>query len=271
MLSGHTRHPKRLGRVTRKTLPHQVVVILKRLILTEGLREGDKLPSEREMCGTFGVSHRVVREALDILVGQGLIVKQHGRGAFIRSLRRDSLNEEQLPGLPDPGSTEDVHRLRRAIEVGAACLAADRATEDDLAALQEAIDAMRPKIERGESVNAEEMQFHLSLIRSTNNEAFLQMDYLVAESIRYKMYDRPRLLYRHEGTDVVTNRALPEHQDIVDALRQGDGLEASRIMHTHLSRNVEAAARFSGARSGPDAEREEGHRHHASEMRAQAE
>jgi GntR family transcriptional repressor for pyruvate dehydrogenase complex len=227
--------------VTKTTLPGQVVVILKRFILTEDLREGDKLPTERDLAATFGVSQRVVREALDILVGEGVIYKKYGRGTFIRSLEARSAGE----GTPAPSeAVDELYRVRRAIEVGAVCLAANHATQEDLDALQDVIDTMGPKAERGESVAADEMYFHLALLRAAHNEAFQQMDYLLAESIRFKMYDRPSRLFSTDGTG---NPFVSEHQAIVDALRTGDSAEAMRVLHKHLTRNIEAAIKSPGA------------------------
>ena len=229
-------HPKRLGRVSKKTLPDQVVAILKRVIFAEGLEEGDKLPTERSLAATFGVSQRVFREALDVLVGEGIIVKKHGLGAFIRSL--------EAPGLgggltPSSETIEELYRVRCGIEVGAVVVAAGKATDDDLDALQDAIDTMAPKVERGESVAAEEMYFHLALLRAAHSEVFQQLDYMLAESIRFKMYDRPSRLSSIDGSN---SPFVEEHQAIVDALRKGDSAEAVRVLHTHLLRNIEAAA-----------------------------
>ena len=221
-------------------------MILKRFILTEDLHEGDKLPTERDLAATFGVSQRVIREALDILVGEGLIVKKHGRGAFIKSLEARPAGE----GIPTPPETvEELYRVRRAIEVGAVCLAAEHATREDLEALQDVIDTMGPKAEQGGSVAADEMYFHLALLRAAHNEAFQQLDYLLAESIRFKMYDRPSRLF---STDGRSRSYMAEHQAIVDALRAGDSAQAMSVLHKHLTRNIEAAAKACDA---PSAER----------------
>jgi GntR family transcriptional regulator len=53
------------------------------LIAREGLRAGDKLPSEAELCQMFNVSRPTLREALSLLEQDGLIITMHGRGRFL--------------------------------------------------------------------------------------------------------------------------------------------------------------------------------------------
>lgn len=223
------RNSELLRPVSKKTLAEEVTVILKRFILTEKLKEGDKLPPERELATTLGVSQRVVREALSILAGQGIIGKKHGRGAFVRALDTDRLQAAQASFLPSLDVAE-FYKLRRAIEVGAICLAVERATEEDLAELREILEIMKPKAERGESITADEMRFHLALLRATHEEVFYQMDYLIVEAIRLKVYDKPRRLYRNEKNP----STMVEHQAIIDALRRRDGKRAVYEMHRHF-------------------------------------
>lgn len=56
------------------------------LIRRQGLRPGDRLPSERNLSRMLGVRHALVRMASDYLAQQGMIVREHGRGTFVRSL-----------------------------------------------------------------------------------------------------------------------------------------------------------------------------------------
>lgn len=53
------------------------------------LRPGDKVPSERALCDQFGVSRMTVRQAIDILVNEGLLVRRQGRGTFVAPTKLD--------------------------------------------------------------------------------------------------------------------------------------------------------------------------------------
>ena len=209
-------------------------MILKRFILVEGLRKDSYLPSERQLSEAFGVSHRVIREALSTLVGEGIIDKQQGRGTFVKALDPNCLRDEQV--LISINNIVELYRLRSAIEVGAVSLAAIYATDEDLAELQKIIKDMQPKAARGDSLVAEEMRFHLALLRASHSEVFQEQEYLVVEAIRFKMYDDPDRLYHSSGNP----KTMQEHENIVDALRKGDASRAMLELYTHLTRNISA-------------------------------
>lgn len=75
-------------RSARTPLWSQVKSSLTEMILTQGLGEHAKLPSEADMCRSFGVSRTVIREALAQMVAEGMIYRLQGKGAFVRG-RRD--------------------------------------------------------------------------------------------------------------------------------------------------------------------------------------
>ncbi|MBU0643981.1 MAG: GntR family transcriptional regulator [Alphaproteobacteria bacterium] len=81
----------RIERGTAMPLWSQVRATLTTLIREDGLKEHDRLPSENELCKSFGVSRTVIREALSQMVNEGLIYRLQGKGAFVRG-RRDEQN-----------------------------------------------------------------------------------------------------------------------------------------------------------------------------------
>lgn len=235
---------KILEPVSRRTLSQEVVAILKRFILVENLYEGDRLPPERKLATSMGVSHRVVREALSVLNGEGIIVKEQGRGVFIRDFDREILHTDReavfgsaiqssrTQGLCQPS---DFYELRLAIEVGAIGISARCATEKDLKKLQAIVDRMKPRTESGESLSGDEIEFHLTLLRASHNPVFLQLEDALLECIRFKMYADPDRLTK----SLRNPKTLEEHQNIVNALRAGDGKSAVSQMYEHLTRDME--------------------------------
>lgn len=63
----------------------QIADLLRDDILTGRLAEGARLPSERDLMDAYGAARGTVRQAIDVLRSEGLIVTQHGRGGFVRS------------------------------------------------------------------------------------------------------------------------------------------------------------------------------------------
>jgi GntR family transcriptional regulator len=78
---------------------------IRRAIVTGRLKPGDRLPSEKNLALSLGVSLITVRRALDDLQIEGLVTKEHGRGSFVRALPI----EQKLDHLA--GFTEEMEKL----------------------------------------------------------------------------------------------------------------------------------------------------------------
>jgi GntR family transcriptional regulator len=64
----------------------QLVSILRQSMVAGILRPGDQLPSEAQLCKRYGVSPMTVRRAINVLVDQGMIIAEQGRGTFVKSI-----------------------------------------------------------------------------------------------------------------------------------------------------------------------------------------
>src|ERR671938_942803 len=111
------------------------------------LAEGDPLPRETSLATQFGVSRGVARECIRGLEERGLVRVKHGRGATVTPDDRwNVFDPEVLGALLDGHQGADILgeylQCRRILEVEAAGLAAERATEADLAALADAFARM---------------------------------------------------------------------------------------------------------------------------------
>lgn len=62
----------------------QLANILRQNVATGRLRPGDQLPSESQLCDRYGVSPMTVRRAINLLVDQGVVVAEQGRGTFVK-------------------------------------------------------------------------------------------------------------------------------------------------------------------------------------------
>lgn len=219
-----------IGPITRRTLVEQVQAVLSRLILMEDLQEGHQLPSERQLAIALGVSHTVVREALGVLAREGIIIKRHGLGNFVASFQRDSLLQTvaDIPqGQPDPA---DLHKARRAIECGAAFLAAEYATEEDIATLLQHTQAANSSSNQPGTPAAQNLRFHLALLQATHSKTLQSLSYVIVDSIRLTLWAKPAALQNWRDS-----RSTQSHEAIVQALSERDGVNALQAMHHHLT------------------------------------
>lgn len=113
----------------RVPLGIQVADALRDEITQMGLGEGDELPSESQLAERFGVSGRVIRDALRNLDAQGVIQTRQGKRAMVSSLRPVGVeNYFKFAIEADALSIDELLELRLLLEVPAARLAAERAT-----------------------------------------------------------------------------------------------------------------------------------------------
>ncbi len=85
--------------VNRQPLYLQIVKELENRIDAELYEDGSRLPSEPELAEEFGVSRGTLREALGILEKEGYLVREHGKGSFVRKKHKVLAGIEKLEGL----------------------------------------------------------------------------------------------------------------------------------------------------------------------------
>lgn len=124
----------------RPKLVDEIIESLRQDIVTRRLPHGERLPSEKELSGRFGVSQPTVREAIRALETMGIVEVVHGSGTFVRSQGDFAVASalQTLLQLENVGIMEvfDVRQVlgRRSIE-----LAAANATDEDIAKIEHAL------------------------------------------------------------------------------------------------------------------------------------
>ena len=215
--------------LSRDTLTKQATDTLRRFILAEDLKPGDQLPSERELSENLSVSRNIVREALSVLVAEGLIVKQPGRGIFITSFDRERVAPQIAVSVDYNGrSPADLSEARAAVELGAIALIARRISDDDLDRLEAINRSLEENLRQRRSTIKDDIEFHKLLIQSTRNTVLIELIPLLVEHFRLAvMYQPSALLHNPE-------RVIAEHRRIIEALRARDAAAARQALIDHL-------------------------------------
>jgi DNA-binding FadR family transcriptional regulator len=199
-------------------------------IVSGALPEGEKLPSESQLCELFGVSRPVVREALSRLQADGVVISRHGSGSFVQ--RRPNQAFAQLAPI---GSIADVMRcleFRIALEGEAASLAAERRTEADLARLEQALADLDHVIARGEVGSDADRSFHVAVAQASQNRLFAHAMEVYAEHTLKGMELARSLSLRRSARRL--QLVQQEHIVIYEAIRAEDAAAARDAMRTHI-------------------------------------
>ena len=222
--------PVSVGRIS------EIIVEQIRELMRQGqLKPGDRLPPERDLCERFGVSRVTVREALRMLESSGLVQIRVGArgGAFVTAPSSDRVGE----GLTDmltlsAISAADVTEIRLILEMGIVPLVCERATEQDIADLEEICERSEAALRSGEYSMEYSLEFHTRVARATHNPAVV----MLVESFRGPIH--MSLEQAREVAPEMGGLGTREHERFIEAVRRRDPDAATQIMREHLERTA---------------------------------
>jgi GntR family transcriptional repressor for pyruvate dehydrogenase complex len=206
----------------------QIVERIRVWIIKGYLKEGDTLPSERELAQMFDVSRMPVSQALKILEFLGVVQHIRGKGVCVKKIdMHQLLNNIGFLMLDPQRGLPDLFEARRAIEVHAAKLASQRRTKEDLDAMEDALLEMERNIVMQKSVDKASMRFHSALIAAADNDVLVKVNDFLAELL---MYSRQKSLKDVSRQDV----AVTYHKRIFQAILEQNETQAGSAMDEHL-------------------------------------
>ena len=213
----------------------KVIHSIKRDIETGRYAVGAALPSEPYLIKEFGVSRTVIREVLAALKAEGVIETRQGSGVYVQSPPEPS-RENTLFSLSydDFADILEFLELRMAMEVEAAGLAAQRHTTAQRMKIFQELERMNALIEKGESAEDADYEFHKGIAAATNNKRFV----VFFSFIPNKMITRSR--FSTNPTDPKRQNEYlmelyEEHREVYEAIAQQDPGQAREKMRTHLT------------------------------------
>lgn len=219
--------------INRITIADEIVNRLTNYILDMGLKPGDKLPPERELMKSLSVGRSSLREAIKTLSAVGAVESSVREGTFVgrggTSILAKPLFWKLLLGERSP---EEVIEARQMVEVGLAGLAAERATEEDVAAIALQLEKMQESQNNFDAYTRYDVGFHLAVAAAAHNRVMYQ----VLDTLRY-------VVRAWIGKNILDAHGKPmsfhEHVPILEAIDANDVLGARQAMEVHLKRASE--------------------------------
>jgi GntR family transcriptional regulator, transcriptional repressor for pyruvate dehydrogenase complex len=218
---------------TRRTFEEAADQIAEK-VRTGELRTGDRLPGERSLALQMEISRPTLREAVKVLVDAGVLEVRRGPGGGMY-VATDVVPTELVRHSASLRLAEiaAVLEARRMLEPRVAQLAAERATAEDLEALERSIDAMRRLVDGGWHPRHEDrflqldVQFHLALARAAGNP---MVETLMRTLFRQLEIARDMAMH----VPLVPEWTIGIHERTLAALRGGDPDEVAAVMDEHL-------------------------------------
>lgn len=218
-------------------LATQVCRELGRRIVAGHLPEGGLIDDENKLCDRFGVSKSVVREAVKLLVGKGLLEVRRGSGTRVRRRASWNLLDDDVlawhQGIePNPGFLRQLMDVRQMVEPNAAGWAAASARSEQVEEIRKAQDAMERAASIQDFVIADAL-FHRAILRASNNELLTAMEGVIFSALLSSI--------KITNNDPLDNRerSLPLHREILQAIEARDSDKAAAAMRRHMADTYE--------------------------------
>ena len=198
---------------------------------------GEKLPNENELSETLGISRTTLREAIRILISEGLLVVKRGRGTFVADqfdqYTDSSMDVQELFKMKV--TLRDLYETRLIFEPQAAALACKRATDKEI----EQILALGEECQRQVKLNpqgkdriASESAFHGAIIKAAHNDFLSQFMPTLTQTIE-------QTFALNYNLDVIAEDAYKDHILIMDFLKKRDGEAIKSAVTIHLHHAVQ--------------------------------
>lgn len=208
----------------RERLSDGISQAILKFIISDGLKPGDALPSERELAGYFQVSRIVVREAIRSLNQAGVIQTRQGKGSSVKAFDGIEVEKQLCIGLTDDRVLfTQLMELRVIIETGAVDLLLQRATDQDWARMSDCLSAMRRAAQSGWPIEEHDLAFHRELLQATHNDPISRLSSVLSRFFRIKALCLPPLI-----EFMPFDEQIRQHEAIYEALRRGEASVAKQ-------------------------------------------
>jgi DNA-binding FadR family transcriptional regulator len=225
-------------RPVKKIRTHeQILEQIEEQIIAGQLKVGDRLPGERDLVGMLGVSRTTVREALRVLEALGIVVANAGTGKNSGSIVR---------GDPGPGLTTllrlhvalaqfsmaEVIETRIVIERWSVTAASSRALPADFEELRIILETMKDPSIKPNEFNSLDAEFHLRLAAASHNGLLSNLMLAIRGAVEREMV---KAFHRLDDWHQTARNLISEHEEILQAVEQGQADTASALVEQHIS------------------------------------
>jgi len=231
-----TEHPG-FSAIPRRRVANDAIDRIKSMIVRGELRAHDRLPPERELAERLSLSRPTLREAIRALIAMNILESRHGDGTFVTSLDPELLAEPMDFLLYiDEHSIVHLFEARQTLETKLTRLAAARASQQDLDALDDLSRDYYTNLDDFEECSRIDIEFHRRVAVAARNPILASL----LASIRVLGQESRR---RTGQSRPIREVAAADHESISGALRHRDADTAERAMADHLQHMMSALQR----------------------------
>jgi DNA-binding FadR family transcriptional regulator len=242
---------RRLPRGTGRRLNGAIAHKLGGAIVSGEFAPGTVLSGEVAFAEALDVSRSAYREAIQVLAAKGLVESRPKAGTRVLPRSRWNLLDPDVlawafAGQPDIGYVRSLFELRAIVEPAAAALAAQRRDKADLAAMKDALAAMRRHTLATDAGRAADRDFHDAILRATGNDALVALSASIGAAVNWTTQFKQRLRQ-------LPRNPIPDHAQVFDAIvarDEGNARDAMRLLVELALEDTRSAMAEPGAGPG---------------------
>jgi GntR family transcriptional repressor for pyruvate dehydrogenase complex len=217
-------------------VPEAIAGALRDEILGGNHTPGDRLPGNRELALTFGVSMGSVREAISMLSAEGLIETRAGRGTYVARGIDARASPPESPALLERKYVEELIEAREILELQLVALAAQRASAAQVETLGRLVDDMDAAVHNPARYSSADVAFHLALADAAGNRVLSEAMANIRASLKREMELSAEVGARRHGD---LQFSADSHRRVLASIVAGDADVARQEMFDIMSRHHE--------------------------------
>jgi GntR family transcriptional regulator, transcriptional repressor for pyruvate dehydrogenase complex len=205
-----------------------IIKQIKDLLISGKLKPGDRLPPERKLSDKLCVGRTHVREAIRKLEFYGILKTRPQSGTYVAAIGISALESMISDILKiDSYSFQSLVETRVMLEISSIELACARRTDEDLFAMDKALELYLEKVGQGIKAVDEDFMFHLSIADASKNKVLKSLLLIIVPDIlsNYSIF---------KLCDTVSSKAIDEHKQMLKRIKERNAKAAASIMHEHL-------------------------------------
>jgi len=222
-----------LKKIKKSTMAELIIDQILQMIEDGTFVPGQKLPSEKKLAEILCVSRPTLREAMRSLMSMGLIEIRCGDGTYLNDSVKLLSEHFKNTHLFNRFSFNELIDTRLLLETQMAYLAAQNATEEDLAELEAAYQKIAGTMETSvHDFHSIDLTFHMAIASCSKNRFMKEMLSAVEDLLVLLNVSAP-------VNDEMRRQSITSSRAIVDAIRARDGEAAREIMYRHIADTAE--------------------------------
>lgn len=217
---------KNLTSLSNRSISDVLLNKLIDMILDGTLKPGYVFPNENAMCEQLNIGRSTLRETYKALMVLGFITRTKA-GTYVND-NKQIIASTPIDSMMKKSDLQDLWEFREMLEVEAASLAAERATDDGISDLQVIVDEMIQKSTDVEFLTQADMKFHYGIIEMSANTLIKNTMIALTSGMEQTAYSG----YQNDAS--IISHSIIAHQKIIDAIKTRDKRLARAAMRAHI-------------------------------------